>query len=227
MNTTSATAAPAFERLDERVYSFILDQIARRQIFPGTRLGEEEYARLCEVSRSPVRSALRRLEQEGIVHITAGRGAVVRSPSIEELGELYTLREWIEGHIAFCAATRVTDADVERLLAITAEEGRHYLDGDPAGGLRLSAEFHMAIAQLSGLKWSVKFFREILFQCNLFHLFYDRFPADEPRAKKEHSAIIAALASRDPERAKAVSIEHVRSLRSNHLSIPSGAANQR
>lgn len=222
MDTKIAVPGPAetVERLDERVYTFILDQIARREIFPGTRLGEEEYARHCQVSRSPVRAALRRLAQEGVVQIPAGRGAVLRSPSINELTELYVLRESVEGYIASCAAPLATAAVIEHLRAITAEERQHYLDRDPAGGLRLSTEFHMAVAQLSGLAWSVKFLREMLFQCNIFHLFYDRFPTDEPRSTKEHAALITALESRDSELAKAAAVEHVRSLRANHLSIP-------
>ena len=83
----------------------------------GSRLKEDELAARLDVSRTPVREALRRLEAEGLVVHEAKRGAAVRAYSASELDDMYRLRAMLEGYAARRAAERMTPELAEQLRA--------------------------------------------------------------------------------------------------------------
>ena len=98
-----------------KAYELIRGAILSGEFSPGRRLKEEELTTLCEVSRTPVREALRRLALEGLVMVTPNAGAQVSDTSPGELAEVYALRAMIEGHAAERAATRIDAGALARL----------------------------------------------------------------------------------------------------------------
>src|SRR5690606_24936012 len=113
-----ARAIPISSRA-ELVYEALRDDIFNNRLRPGERVSEERIAQRLKVSRTPVREALKRLHAEGLVEITPHRGAVVRDPSGEELAELCTVREVLEGLAARLAARSISDVELytlERLI---------------------------------------------------------------------------------------------------------------
>lgn len=105
----AVAAAQAYEKIWERITS--------GHYRSGERLKEAELVTLCEVSRTPVREALRRLEKDGLVEITPNSGAIVIEWSTQELIDLYTVRASLEGLGARLAAERRDDADISKLEA--------------------------------------------------------------------------------------------------------------
>lgn len=105
-------------------YKIIRAQILEGRFTPGERLKEEDLTALCGVSRTPVREALRRLAQEGLVVVTPHQGAQVAEIGETELQEIYALRAMIESHAAARAAKRIEPAAIARLkvLALQMEE---------------------------------------------------------------------------------------------------------
>src|SRR5580765_5612350 len=80
----------------DRTYEFIKDAITSLRFPPGQHLGTEELSQLVNASRTPVREALGRLAQEGLVEREGGWGYVVRQVSVKDVLELYAVREALE-----------------------------------------------------------------------------------------------------------------------------------
>ena len=136
-----------------KAYELIRSAILSGAFSPGRRLKEEELTTLCEVSRTPVREALRRLALEGLVVVTPNAGAQVSAVSPGELAEIYALRAMIEGHAAERAATRIDAAALARLGELASEmEGSLNLDAEAFSRefAAVNAQFHRII-----LDWAV------------------------------------------------------------------------
>jgi DNA-binding GntR family transcriptional regulator len=115
-------------RASDRAYAALRDDIVQWRLQPGTLLAEVEQAGRLGVSRTPVREALGRLTAEGLTTAAGGRGVVVTGISLEDIDELFELRETLEGKAAALAAER----------------------GDPAVFRALEAEFRAAPSLITG-----------------------------------------------------------------------------
>src|SRR3954464_13472158 len=120
MNESSATAAfdvfdasgPRTRSRGDFVYESLRDAISDGRIAGGERVREEEVARNLGVSRTPVREALQRLQQRGVLVLGAGRGLVVPRLSQQQVIELYAMREILEGSAARFAALHASAAEI-------------------------------------------------------------------------------------------------------------------
>lgn len=209
-------AVPASDDPDH-VYAEIRRGIVEGRHAPGSRLVEQRLAAELDVSRTPVREALRRLEAEGLVVVERHRGAQVRGLSAEEVADLYDVRARLEAYAAELAAARRTDADVAALDAAVAafdaavervrRQGarvEHVRALDAANGAfhgaLLDASRHTRIRQLVGRAVDVP----LVFQA-LRH-----FSAEElSRSSLFHHLVRDAVAAGEPERAGRLMTEHV------------------
>src|SRR5262249_59308658 len=96
----------------EFVFAALRDAIWDGRFAPGERIPEEEIARSLGVSRTPVREALRRLQERGMLSIGAGRSLVVAELSQQQVLELYAMREILEGSAARFAAQHAHRAEI-------------------------------------------------------------------------------------------------------------------
>jgi DNA-binding GntR family transcriptional regulator len=104
--------------LTEKAYQAISSAIARLELKPGEALTQDRLARWLSISRTPVREALRRLEQDGIIQTAPGRGLVVTELTIKDTEDLLEMLSLLDTHAAYLAAQRRTDEQAERLVAI-------------------------------------------------------------------------------------------------------------
>ena len=110
-------------RMDDRdLHIRILEAIDAGEYPPGARLLETELAARFGVSRTPIREALRRLETQGVVTHEPRKGAVVASLDYDQLGELYAVREVMEGLAARLAARHASPAEIQLLRDMIAED---------------------------------------------------------------------------------------------------------
>jgi DNA-binding GntR family transcriptional regulator len=127
---------------------FVVDRlreaILRGHFKPGQRLDQNEVAELFNVSRSPVREALRTLAAEGLLEVYPHRGAVVAELSLAELEEIYFIRGTLEGTAAFLAASKMDDDRIAKLQTIL-EKLNETTDLDQ--WLELNHDFHTTIYQ--------------------------------------------------------------------------------
>jgi DNA-binding GntR family transcriptional regulator len=99
----------------QQAYLFIKGEIMAFRFKPGDPLSEVHLSEMIGVSRTPIRDALRRLENEGLAKTIQYKGSFVAPIAIEDLMEIYNIRELLEGFAAFLAAARI---DLTRILEI-------------------------------------------------------------------------------------------------------------
>jgi DNA-binding GntR family transcriptional regulator len=136
--------------LADQVRSHLLAGIVSGRYPPDSRIVETRVARELGISQAPVREALRVLEGIGMVEISPFRGARVRRPSRREILETYTVRAALETQAARLAITRLTDGDIETLLADGAAMEASAADGDGEAVAEADARLHATIVSIAG-----------------------------------------------------------------------------
>ena len=117
-----------FASLTEKAYQAISGAIANLELKPGEALTQDRLAKWLSISRTPVREALRRLEQEGSIQAVPGRGLVVTELTIKDVEDMLDMLRLMDSHAAYLAAQRRTQeqadqlAEVARALLAAAEE---------------------------------------------------------------------------------------------------------
>lgn len=199
--------------LREQVRDELRERINDGRLAPGERLVEQALADQFNVSRIPVREALRMLQTEGLVTALPRRGALVAQLNRSDLEHLYDVRAALEVLAFRLAAEHATPQHVKQLEQLVkrtlAAAKRH----DHAEATRLNAEFHESVIVVAGnpylsstygtltgrLRWLVNQSRE-----------YERHVA-------EHTGLVEAIAAADPERAGALALAHIRTSRAHGL----------
>ena len=195
-----------------RAYEIIKSGIVEGRFAPGQRLKEEELTVVCDVSRTPVREALRLLASEGLARLMPMHGAQVALMGARELRELYELRAMIEGKAAALAAERMPEAVLDALRRLAGEMEAAVAAREPAA-LRLApanAEFHRHIIDAAGSGRLEAMARSVVEAPLTVRTFerYDR--AQLQRSMQHHRELIDAFAARDSEWAHGVMTSHIR-----------------
>jgi DNA-binding GntR family transcriptional regulator len=153
----SADAGPVVPRVDrassqltkvtraEELRLQLADEIIRGALAPGAALDETDIARRFNVSRTPVREALRQLAASGLIDARAHRGAVVARPTLERLTEMFEAMAELEALCAGLAAERMPPAERARLEAIHEELRVLSYAGNPERFHEVNERFHNAI----------------------------------------------------------------------------------
>ncbi|PSJ52671.1 GntR family transcriptional regulator [Kumtagia ephedrae] len=134
----------------ERIYGILRDRICVLDYPPGSRLSEEELAQEFEISRTPVRRVLARLESEGLVQSVHGVGTIVTDVDIEELQQVYHLRLELATLTGKLSPIPRTAADLDRIRALIARCDAALLNPDQRVFLRLNMEFVAEITAITG-----------------------------------------------------------------------------
>ena len=131
-------------------YTQIKGRIIDLTYQPAERLSETKLAEEFGLGRSPIRTALSRLESEGWIEISPQSGTFVCSPTEREINELTVLRALLEAYCAGQAATRISDKEIELLKLKFAACRPHVQAGDVAVALQLDEEVHALMYRLAG-----------------------------------------------------------------------------
>ncbi|WP_245953558.1 GntR family transcriptional regulator [Arthrobacter silvisoli] len=202
----AAEETPASDRpLREAVRDTLRSRIFEGHYAPGTRLVERDLAAEFNVSRLPIREALRMLRQEGLIRDRASRGSEVAGLSAKDVEDLFDVRESLEVLACRLAASRAGEEDLKRLSGLLDDAERFLAKGSILEAHRANSEFHDAITAIA----NNNFLRSALepLQGRMHWLF--RHVSDLPELIQEHRELYAAIASGDPERAAAQSASHI------------------
>lgn len=195
------SADPDYEKLREA--------IVRGQIAPNSRLIESDLSSFFDMSRSAVRNALIRLEQEGLVVREPHRGARVRHVSDSEAIELLQARAVLEGLAVRLTAERIDEAGIERLQAHLARH-RELLDtGDLLAASDANADLHATLLELSGHSTVQRLIRGLNAQMVRYQYRTILIPGRPAASQEEHAAIVAAIVARKPEQAEEAMRRHL------------------
>jgi DNA-binding GntR family transcriptional regulator len=141
---------------DLRIVRALEEDIIFGRLAPGTRLTEDSLLSRFPVTRHFVRQALVQLEQMGIVVRERNKGATVRSLSVDEVQQIYAVRELVQRQAALMIPLPVPDDLTEALLRIHEEHGRHVEAGYLRGVHESNDRFHLRLFGACGNKYLVQ-----------------------------------------------------------------------
>jgi GntR family transcriptional regulator, rspAB operon transcriptional repressor len=136
--------------LKDKAYTRVRDMILKGEIMPGTILSKRQLARQLRMSKTPVDSALERLESEGFVHIAPRQGVVVREASIRDAADLFGIRLALEPYVVRQLAGRLSRSQAERLTANVDAQAAAMLDADHDLSAHLDTSYHMMLCEFLG-----------------------------------------------------------------------------
>lgn len=212
----------------DRAFEVLRADILRGRHRPGRRLGEVGLARELGMSRTPVREALRRLAADGLVELSANRGARVVEHDAADLDSVFVLRAHAEGIAARTAARTATDDDVAELhaLAVAVRDAARPADGgdpDLAAVYEHNRQFHDLLLRLAGSASLASVVGSLVHSTILMRT-YRAFDDDAMhRSVEHHLELVAAIRARDPDWAECVMRSHLYSARAALLGGPAGA----
>ncbi|CUB05353.1 GntR family transcriptional regulator [Marinomonas fungiae] len=178
----------------------------------GSKISEPELAKRYGVSRGPLREALVKLEALGLITRTANVGARVIELNIEDLLDIYTLREAMEGMAARLAAELISEEEVNELYKLLddhqahldANQDEHYVSQYG------NEDFHLRIIQASQNKKLIRALTQDLYATIRMYRRYTADSRPDPRqALREHKAILDAVANREGDLAELLMRRHI------------------
>ncbi|WP_235862295.1 GntR family transcriptional regulator [Roseovarius litorisediminis] len=206
---TDFSTEPDENLIVERIYKAVMEQ----RLAPNTKLSE---ARLCEtfgVGRMRVRRALLLLSSQGIIELHSNRGAYVACPDKAEANDVFAARMLIEPPLVRQLAEGPNEVSLALLTDHIALEDSARARNERTEIIRLSGEFHTKLAQATGNKFVSRMMRELVTRTSLIvGLFGSSENASCP--DDEHSRILQAIQSRDPEQAETLLIAHLNHIQS-------------
>lgn len=200
----------------QRVYDEVIDGLRQGRYRPGDRIRSEEIARAFAVSRTPVREALYRLQERGLLEMTPA-GLSVSTLDRRAVVELYAMRELLEGAAARFAAMNAAPGDLDEIAAV--DRAFAAATGDAARQADLNRAFHNAVYEAARNRYLLETLRGM--HDTLLLLPGTTFETEgrHGRATAEHEALVAAIRDRDADRAERLSRDHIARARDARLSM--------
>ncbi len=214
---------PVNGTLSERVYHALKRDIIRGAFQPGEALTEKELARRYHGSRTPIREAAVRLQQDHLLRIVANRGYFIRSITIQDLNQIYEFRAAVEGACAELAAQKNwTEDELGRLLHLAQIEYRVDDRASYENFIESDTEFHLGIAQLARNPLLARGVADMRNQMERIMFaaidigYYGEMPT------REHLGILEAIRNRDPQLARKRMCDHIFISKDKVLRLASG-----
>ena len=225
----------AFLPLRDVVFQTLRQAILREDLAPGERLMEIPLANKLGVSRTPLREAIRMLEQEGLVVMIPRRGAQVAGISEKSLRDVLEVRKSLEKLAVELACERMTEEDMKEMNRAEEAFSAAVHEGDALRIAETDEQFHDVIYNSTGNTKLVQLLNNLREQMYRYRLEHIKDEKSRLPLLEEHQRMMAALRSRDVELAKKAAGEHIvnqennviRNLREQEDNGAAGAENGR
>jgi len=209
-------------RVETEVYLQLYDLLLSNQFKPGERLPDRKLAEKLGVSRTPVRQALSRLEQAGLVANPLGRGYVVVELNAKQIADLYDLREVLEGYAIRLAVEHATPEDLDELAQVLARlETYRALPEKRSEEIKEGLRVHECIGRLSGNAFLHEILVRLLDRMRGFiwvEMLYEDAEAAE-FSRQEHAAFLTLVRQRRADEAEALVRGHIRTAKEHILRV--------
>jgi DNA-binding GntR family transcriptional regulator len=202
--------------LGDQVYAIIWDQIISHRLRPGDKISDLRLSEELGVSRTPIREALHRLAQEGIVRTQSRRGFFVTSFSSQDVGEVYDIRTALEVLVVRLALPSLADAELDEAQRIL-EESHQQIVGRVEGAeerwLTIDRAFHGTLAQRAGNRRLEALLNSLQTQIGVFQVYGIHSSPLRLLSIDHHRAILAALKARDSAAAEHAMEHHIQEVK--------------
>lgn len=203
LKTTDLGAMPSPAEI---IFDSLREAITEGALAEGETLRQDHIARLFNVSRIPVREALARLEEQGLVTTQRHKGAVVSSLSLDEIDELFEFRAMVEGELIRHSIGNATDA--------TLSEARGYAEAfaaepDSSQWAMLNRAFHYTLYRDCGRPYQLQIVSKALDKIARYLRAQLVLTQGIERARREHEGILRAAMARDADQAAELTRAHI------------------
>ncbi|MBQ8302690.1 MAG: GntR family transcriptional regulator [Clostridia bacterium] len=199
----------ATHSLEDKVFLELEELVLSGELKRGDILTETALSERLGVSRTPVRSALHRLSEEGLISTEANRRAVVVGIGKEELVDIYRIRMRLEGLASAMAARRISEEDLGALREAV-ELSEFYISKNNTEKLgELDSRFHLIIYRASGSRLLTKILGELHRNTKLYRRHSLSVPGRLEKSSAEHREILAAIENRDEAAAERLTEAHI------------------
>ncbi len=181
------------EQLAERGYRLIKQAIIRCELLPGRQVTEVQLVDLCDLGRAAVRSALKRLYQEGLVQPVARRGYLVAPVTMKQVNDLIDIRLLLEPSAARSACGRIGASDLKRLEELSQVDYQIEDEESIAAFLSANTEFHVLIARASNNPRLVQILAGLLEEMQRYFHLGLRLRNRAMEMHNEHDELVKAL----------------------------------
>lgn len=195
--------------LHEEVASRLRHRVFERQLVPGQWIDEMALTREWQISRTPLREALKVLASEGLVQLVPRQGCRVTEMSEDDADELFPVMALLEGRCAFEAVRKATPEGLVRLRRLHETLEVHAAASDVDGYYRANHEFHSAVQALADNRWLDRATNDLRKFLRLLRGRQLNFPGRIEDSINEHRVLIAAIEQRDAARAERLMHDHL------------------
>lgn len=196
----------------DAVHAALQEAVVSGRVTPGTRLTEEDLARAFNVSRTPVREALSRLEAEHVIRRGDRGMLVVAEVTAADIIETDAVRQAIDGLAARLASEVARPRDVDQLRWLNAELARVASEGrSPQEVSATNLRFHEAVCTMGGNRLLLTMMQALHARVSRFHGTTFTVPGRSAEAVAEHTLIIDAIEARDADAAESAARDHIAS----------------
>lgn len=199
---------PARRRLADEVYEELIEAIIRRDIGPDDSLVQEKLAAEMQISRTPVREALMRLENEGVLEVSKRGSFKLYQMGDEEVKELYQSRAAVEGQCARILAVNHTPEDISALRRVVEEE-ENITNKTVRGYFEANRNIHMAFVERANNRFLMDMFNMIWGKALVFPLFATIENVELEKSLGDHMQLVDVIASGDKTEALEVFTDHI------------------
>ena len=195
--------------LHEQVALRLRQMLVENRIAPGAKLNERELCEVLNVSRTPLREAIKMLATEGLVELLPNRGAIAMSLSETDVLHTFEVMAGLEAQSGELAAQRITDAELAEIKAMHFEMMAAYTRRDLSNYYRLNALIHKAINASARNPVLTLTYTQVNARLQALRFRSNQDEEKWKNAVREHEQMVAALSARDPQAMRAVMLAHL------------------
>lgn len=198
----------------QKAYQQIRDDIFSGVLSQGHPVVEERYSELLNISRTPVREAIRRIEAEGLIKTIPRKGSYVRSFEKNEIRELYELSESIDGMAAFLVTQNASDEEKNTLRESCESMQKSFEIEDTKEWLKADSDFHRYLREFSKNKQLIDISTRLNEQIMLIRFFtMEHAVVDKKKSTRDHEEVCRAILEGDANKARELMQNHLRRIR--------------
>lgn len=210
-------ARDAAGNLRQKAYEMIKEKIISCELMPGSPISEKALMLEIQASRTPIREALSKLENENLVKIYPKRGIFVTGITVKDVIDIYTVREVVEPLAARLATPNIDHGALEKYLAIYADRHHHTSIEEH---IRTDREFHTLVANSTGNEHLAQILTGIYDQNSRIRILSKlRVKERHEEARREHYELVQCFIARDADKAEALMRVHITNGKRTALSI--------
>jgi len=208
----------SYRPLRDVVFDTLRDAIIQGRLEPGERLMETQLAEELGVSRTPVREAMRRLEQEGFIVMVPHKGAYVAGITLRDIADVFEVRAALDSLAAGLAAQRITEDELEELEKALVRLSEDTIAGNVEKIVKSDEAFHEIIYRASRNERLLQIIINLQEQIHRFRTTSLSRPGRAKITIEEHRKIVEAISEHNVALSQTLAMEHTESAEQNLLS---------